>query len=273
LCYGKPVRDEAFVVFFHAMFSFNLDRWLAVAGLLVGIISTFLAYAFYKRSIEKAKPVYAIDPLRARIVDNKASVRTRLEVLHEGKLVTNHNITSATIYFCNAGRAPIMFENVKRPYVIQVIGQAEVLDCRIARVKRDICALHLNEVADEPMNTRALIFDFLEEGDGCIVQVIYSGDPNAKIVISGSAVGAEEPRLTSTPVASRAFALRFSEVIVLGLVTLVSLSGSTYLGSQAVILAILVLISSVVFIPTAWKFLRRNDPLADLVEINSRIVM
>jgi hypothetical protein len=59
--------------------------------------------------------MYAVHPLRVRIVDKTQMTVPGLQVLHNGVPLNAQNVTCATLYFWNHGRAAIHQSDVLIP--------------------------------------------------------------------------------------------------------------------------------------------------------------
>jgi hypothetical protein len=117
-----------------------------------------------------------------------------LIAVHDGKPVNDANISAVTVYFCNAGRKGIERLRVKESHAVALGANAVVLDFRIVWTTSASCGLKAVPAIDEPTNKRFLDFDFLKKGNGAVIQVIFSGDPEAPIVMSGTALDSEQPK-------------------------------------------------------------------------------
>src|SRR5271169_2033556 len=128
------------------MLNFTFDTGLGVAGLITGAIGICLAIYFYLRSVQKPAPNYGIHPLRVRIVDQSRSDEPGVAVTYDGETMAGRNVTAATVYFWNDGRAPLRKGDVLTPYTIELDPSTDVLDGKVVRVTREVCGfqIHLN---------------------------------------------------------------------------------------------------------------------------------
>ncbi len=171
--------------------AFLANNWLNVAGLLGTLIFGFLSVLFYLRSVKKPVPAYGVHPLRVRIVDPSHMPEHRLEVFHEGRSLTGQHVTAATVYFWNAGRAPIRSADVLKQFRITCGDEkVSILDIKTVKLTRDVCDLEFKQLAP---NEAAINFSVLEYSDGVVLQLIFVGDPNCQITCEGACVGAKAP--------------------------------------------------------------------------------
>jgi len=166
--------------------------WINLTSLLfgfIGAIGVVLAIFFYYKGIRVPIPAY-INAWRTRIVDKSTSATPGLQVLHDGIPIAGKDVTSATVYVWNAGRASIRKVDVLRPYAFCLGEDGTLLHANILKATRQECGISIS--FSEPLSNRiALNFDVLEYGDGAAVQLIFAGLSETPISMAGVCVGAE----------------------------------------------------------------------------------
>jgi len=163
-----------------------------IVGAGISVFSVGLAIYFYRRSNKTPIPTYAVHPLRVKIVDKAQMTAPGLQVLHCGKPLDAQNVIAATLYFWNEGRAPIRKSAVLRPYTIDLDESIQVLESQTINVTRQVCGFQM--VPETSGHRIALNFDIIEPQDGVEIQIIYAGDPNAVIRVSGTCEASNEPK-------------------------------------------------------------------------------
>jgi hypothetical protein len=163
-----------------------------VVGAGISAFSIGLAIYFYSRSSKTPIPTYAVHPLRVRLVDKTQMTAPGLQVLHNGQPLGARNVTAATVYFWNDGRAPIRRGAVLKPYAIDLDESAQLLESQTVNVTRDVCGFQIFPEANG--HQVALNFEIIEPQDGVEIQIIYAGDPNALIRVRGICEGSNEPK-------------------------------------------------------------------------------
>jgi hypothetical protein len=187
----------------------TLDQWLAIWGLIIGLLGIAAAYFFYVKSKREPLPWYSVHPLRVHIVDIATDVQG-LEIRHKGSLLSDKNITATTVFFGNRGSAPIRSSDresdgdILEPLVFTFPEGSEVFDARIVKESRPLCGFVLQ--AGSGSNQVPVSFKIAERDDGFKLQVIHSGDPNAKIRATGSFVGCSLVEIDYAKVGRRALA-------------------------------------------------------------------
>lgn len=167
--------------------------WINLTSLLVGVIGIVVGAAvsafFYYRSIRIPIPAY-VDAWRTRIVDKSTSATPGLQVLHNGAPIVGQDVTSATFYFWNAGRAPIRKADILRPYAFYLGEDGTLLHANVLRATRQECGISIS-FPEPPSHKVDFNFDVLEYRDGAAVQIIFTGVPETPISLAGVCVGAE----------------------------------------------------------------------------------
>jgi len=102
----------------------TVDRWIAVASVVVTMIGVLLTVVFYRRSISKPKLTYSVDPLHVRLVDKSRVPVTDLDILYDGKPI-DRDVTATTVYFWNDGTAAVRKGDVLKPHIIAFDEESE----------------------------------------------------------------------------------------------------------------------------------------------------
>ena len=159
-------------------------------GIITIVITVSVPYYFYKKSISLPEPVFLLDPVRTKIIESDRFIDTPLRVVRANGDEIKGNVTSVRFYFWNNGRKSIKKSNILEPLVITLDDpNGEILDYKILKCSRKVVepVVGLNSV--DPNKNLLLSFAILEQGDGLTGQVIYRGEPEAKLVICGAIEG------------------------------------------------------------------------------------
>jgi hypothetical protein len=171
----------------------RLIDYLGVFFGITTVVSLALAYYWHAQSVQERAPTYYIGPARARIVDTSVPAPPQLQVLYRGKDL-NANVSAAIVYFWNDGRLPIKAEDVLEPLRIQLAPGCEIIDARILRISRAVTRFAKGEISETAKNALPLSFSILERNDGAVLQIIYTGNPEARVSVAGTIVGPGSPR-------------------------------------------------------------------------------
>jgi hypothetical protein len=172
----------------------KFDRWLGILGFLIGLIGIGLAVWFYLISIAEREPVYLVDPDRTTIINSKSFPNTTLKVLKGDNTPIKEDVSSLRFYFWNNGKVPIEDNDILKPLVFSLSDpNTQILDVKILKASRDEI-VQAKLTPDDTNFTKSfeLTFDILENDDGITGQIIFSGNPNADLFLSGTVKGAKE---------------------------------------------------------------------------------
>jgi hypothetical protein len=157
---------------------------LAVVSILIG---GFVSWYYYDKSLQIRRPMFAADFIPQTIFDAKKELRLPLKVTREDGTPLEKSVHSANHVFWNAGNSPISAQDVLTPVRITVSDPSvELLAVSIARSSRRVVDC---KVVREGKSVFVLSFRILEQDDGCLINVVYSGSQSAKYSIDGDIVG------------------------------------------------------------------------------------
>ena len=122
----------------------------------------------------------------------KSGTASSLSANFNGKAITT-DITATQIAIWNAGRMPIKRADVLKPVIITLPVAVPILEASLRKVSRDVTNVTLDETAPA-RNQVGVQFDILERNDGCVIQLIYAGLPDAPITVSGVIIGQHGPQ-------------------------------------------------------------------------------
>lgn len=164
-----------------------LKKNIGILGLIIGILSIFLSIYFYKKSIKKPEPILITDPSRTLIINSEHFSDTSLKIIKsDGNEVTG-NVTAIRFYFWNNGNKSIKTSNILEPIKITLSDpNAVIVDYKILKTSRKVVAPKIGIDTKHSGKYLSISFEILEKDDGIMGQVIYSGDPKADLVVSGT---------------------------------------------------------------------------------------
>jgi len=166
------------------------QNWLGVVGLAVGIAGILLSVYFYSETIAEREPVFIVDSARTEIIRSERVTDTPLKVTRQTGEPIKGDITAVRTYFWNRGKLGIRPTNILEPITLSIDGEdSEVLDFKILRSSRNVVKPTIRRDESNPRQYLRLGFDILESGDGFSIQVIYVGNPNAKVSLAGAVEG------------------------------------------------------------------------------------
>lgn len=155
---------------------------------IIGVIGLPLSFYFYHAAKEYPLLTYYISPAKAVVV--KAGQASKLTALYDNKVITT-DITAAQIVLWNGGSRSIKGTDVLQPVVIHVGSDTPILEASVRKISREVIQLKLN--TEELDKGRVSVsWNILEPNDGGIVQLIYAGDPEVNVDVSGIIEGSRK---------------------------------------------------------------------------------
>jgi len=165
---------------------------LTILSLLVGIVGIVLAIVFYIRSRRVKQPLYTIRSVNLL----RAPKLEVLDIRYANEPIVS--LTATKIAFWNGGRETITRDDIAAADPLEVTMQRGVkaLDAQILHC---INPANRFETSVRPDASGALMaFDFLDRGEGAVVQLLHTGSSSDDIKIRGTIKGAGRPRQRHT---------------------------------------------------------------------------
>jgi hypothetical protein len=166
----------------------TFDRWLAVIGIVVGgVISWLISRYFYRRSDKRRIPTFVLQATKVLAEPELADIND-LSVICKGQEAGRHGVSEALIYFWNSGTLPILQNEVLEPYVISL--PVRILGYSV-KWTRDVVGMQLS--ISEGNSSLTLRFTVLEPGDGAVFRLAFDGPRKTKIEFKGACLDAPKP--------------------------------------------------------------------------------
>lgn len=144
------------------------NPWFGIAGTIASIAGFLVGFYFYYASRERPDLIYMVHPIRTTLV--KGAQTSRIRATFDG-FVMNEEVSAAQIVIWNRGNRSIRKENILRPVTIN-IDDGRILEATVLRVSRDVTGVNLSQNEDTALQ---IVWNILEQNDGFIVQIIYTG--------------------------------------------------------------------------------------------------
>lgn len=173
------------------MFTYLKNNWVAILGVVIGIIGILLSYYFYSLSVKSREPAYLItknDPLFSS-PKGLSSEYLKLVTRDDGKeLLKNLYVQEVAIW--NNGKESIKAENILTPLSLVFSKKIELIDAFISESKRPEIVSAKLEFAPGG-NVVNLDFKILEYKDGFKVQLVYAALDSQSASLQGVVEGVE----------------------------------------------------------------------------------
>jgi len=218
-----------------------------VWGIVIGAVVTFGASAlFFGLGNKKKEPVYTILNSSSLIYDSDNS-SPKIKVLLEDSVPIRENVYVTTIAVWNKGKLGILKEDVRKPFYIfcsDSIGR--LLDSKIIQQNDpEDSNFRLTQVGD----SLKIDWDYFDSKYGCNIQIIYLGNNETEILLTGKIEGGSVKEVKSTTENSKLTIV--SSIIIIVLMGLIVVNVSTLLfnpkaSSRGKIRMILLFIASLI---------------------------
>ncbi len=184
---------------------------------IVGIIGVAFGIWSHFASIKEPAITYVVNSTRTTLVQGGGP--SGLTVQFNGEQLAGP-VTSVTVGIWNAGRAAVKTSNILDALTLTIPPKNRILSATVLKQSRAIVRFRIlpktGEYAPDMATANTLQFSFnvFEHNDSAVMQIIYEGDPEAKVVLSGAFDGqASVARWRGDPSASS----RYGALFVAGL--------------------------------------------------------
>jgi hypothetical protein len=157
-----------------------------VGGAIVGLIITHVYYRIQKRRRELC---WSLDS--TNLIKGYSSLFEKLEIQYGGEKI--ENLTVSKIAFWNSGNETIDRQAVAIPlYIYAPREGTKILDAKVIKTATigNRFTAKIVDVENEPMVF--FDFDYLDGGQGAVIQVIHTGVSVAPLMLGGEVKGVKE---------------------------------------------------------------------------------
>lgn len=153
-------------------------------GTLVGIAGLVLAVFFYFHS--RRSGIVTVRSHEVSMLGTGAVFPEDVEVRYRGTPVAR--LTASTVWIWNAGKKTVRGSDVVALDPLSLSFDGEILDCSIRRVTREAIRIAASASEEDGVGKVNWRFDFLDPGDGGILEVLHTGTTEAP-KCSGTIIG------------------------------------------------------------------------------------
>jgi len=159
-----------------------------VISILIAIISIILAIYFYETGKEKRELMFYCNPIKTTLI--KGGQISSLEVYVNNEKITQ-DITAVQIAIWNNGKRPIERSDILKDVIVYSDPKVPFISAEIYKTSRDVIGVKINK-AHLAEGYIPISWKILEQNDGGIIQIIYKGGPDIKILMKGTIIGQKE---------------------------------------------------------------------------------
>jgi hypothetical protein len=156
----------------------------------IAVIGLILTCVFYQRSRRITETSWAIRT--NNIVSGYTAKLEALQILYSGERV--ENLSVSRIIFWNSGTETIDRQAITTadPLRIVTLGDTRLLDVKVQQVNNKPCQFSADLAPDK--KSAKLGLDYLNRGQGAVIQIIHTGTSSAGIQVIGAIKSAEQPK-------------------------------------------------------------------------------
>ena len=144
-------------------------------GTIVGIAGVTLAVFFHLRS--RKSSIIAIQSKDVSMIGGDAVFPDEVEVRYRETSVPR--LTSSLVWIWNAGNKTVKGSEIVAHDPLRLRFGGEILNVRIRKVTREVLRITANTSEEEAIGTVCWGFEFLDPGDGGVLEVLHSGSTEA----------------------------------------------------------------------------------------------
>ena len=164
---------------------FSDHPWLGLVSCIASVFGAVFGVGFAIFSVRSPELTYELSPVRTVIV--KTGELSSLSVSMDGDVIES-DVTSVQLAIWNQGRKPIRSVDILKPLRLQIGEEGEILSTTLRNITRGVVSP--SAVLDGKDRTSVGVkWDILEQGDGFIVQIVYTGGVDVPIDVGAVVVG------------------------------------------------------------------------------------
>lgn len=174
---------------------------ITLSGFILGVIGVVLAVIFYIKSVRYKSLRFEL--VSKTIIENLKANLDGLEVRFNN--VPQERITITRMALWNAGNETITSSDLTEvsPLQISVADGAQVLDAKVLHEtdKTNLCKVKeiIQPTQDNNVTAIRLSFDYIDQNEGCIIQIVHTGEFLHNIIVEGKLKGARPIRRLENP--------------------------------------------------------------------------
>lgn len=184
------------------------------------ILPIIVAIILFILAEKKREPVYSVVNSPSLIFD-KGNASPKIKLLVNDSTSITENVYVTTLVIWNKGKLSINKEDVRKDFIIHCSdSKSQILDNKILD-EREFGVSNFILIPIE--NKIKIEWDHFDPGYGFKVQVIYTGNNNTKLLVSGMAPEAPIKQVILTTKASKINKIAFFFMVAIGLLSIISM--------------------------------------------------
>ena len=163
----------------------SIDTILGIAGTFLGVVGIATGYIFYLRGKREKEPCYSISEVN--LIKGYSSALKDLKIKYKRKPI--ENLTVGKVAFWNNGKETINKDDIDTALPPMLLAQDNtiILDVKILETTNP--ANRFSVTLAEDGKSALIWFDYLNNNDGALLQVIHTGISYANYIVYGKIKG------------------------------------------------------------------------------------
>jgi hypothetical protein len=206
------------------------NPWFAIVASVASLISIPLAFVLFVRGKRERKPCYAFRSFN--LIRGVAKKIPEIQISYSGHGEPIEQFTITRLVFWNDGRETINKQDIAKGEPLEIIGKegVKILNANVISEKNPANQFECSLSRDK--STLRIGFDFLDHGEGAILQIFHTGNTGSDLELKGIIKGAGNPKRFNYP---RGYPLGLKLMVLSGaIVTLALLLASYFLPASSV---------------------------------------
>jgi hypothetical protein len=174
---------------------------VTVFGFAALVVAVWIGWVFYKKSERVRKPSWYLTT--NNLIRDRGALLPKLTVLYDQHSVDNLSVSTFT--FWNAGKETIRRSDIPSACTFRVMPTAPDVHLLGARLlgcneRTNQFSVHLGE----PDKGVAIDFEYLDQDEGAVFQVVHTGQSSAALTLEGKVMAGKPLQRLLTPQTQRA---------------------------------------------------------------------
>lgn len=157
-----------------------------IIGIVVGVLGITVGVVLYQRSKKEKKPQVRMRSFNLISMSVTQLKSDKVKVTYSGEEVEDLTVTN--IAFWNSGKEPIRREDIAstEPIRITAMNGCRILEADVIQTNNPSNNLKCDLFGNDKVLTS---FEYLEKGDGAVIQVFHTGQNNDDLQFQGKIIG------------------------------------------------------------------------------------
>ena len=172
------------------LFELLVSEPIGTVSALLALVSIALAFIFFRRSQRSKEPTWAIRT--TTLMEGYSAHLQNLEVLYKNSRV--ENLAVSRVAFWNSGAQTIYADDIAAANRLRFVVDDPVRILDIKTLANNNPSSQFEVGLDGDGMSAPVTFDYLDHGDGAVIQVVHTGTSSKDIDLTGDIKGSKPLR-------------------------------------------------------------------------------